>query len=1050
MRGVRAAVLDRRLTPTPPGVAGELYLGGNRLARGYLRHPGLTAERFVADPFGPPGSRLYRTGDLVRWLDDGSLEFLGRTDHQVKIRGYRVELREIETALARLPEISQALADLRGIAGREYLVAYLDTAAGIDVLSDSEIRTALAGWLPAYMIPARFIRLNGFPRQAHGKIDRKAFPEPDSMAPAVNPGRVAPRNQTERTIADIWMQILELPEVGVHDNFFDLGGNSLLATRVVARLRKSLGHAVAPVGVMDIFKYPTVAELAVFMTQTGDFSSPQLLYELTPLVREDERTLSFVCAPYGGAHASVYAELAAALPAGNSLYAIQVPGRDLGLPEEQLPIDRLAQKCTEEILRSIRGPLVIYGHCAPGGALAVAIAQQMEARGRQVEAVYLGGIFPTAQPTGWLLKPLTRLIEMDRLRSDRHHANWLRGMGSDISDLDTDQTRVMVRAMREDGRLAEAYFTELFSGGARKLRAPVISVVGERDPSSAFYQERYLEWALLSDSLAVVLLREAGHFFVRHRAAELAEIVTLTHQAILNDDTAGLSRIRLGDNATWWLHDCTTITARTAPDDLRLVPDRTSAIAEGGPRTNPRRVTAAGPAPGMRRFLAVALAQLVSITGSTLTEFALPLWVYLSTGSLARFGLLAVASLVPGIVAAPLAGAIVDRYDRRRVMIAGDLAAGTAEAFLLVLAWASALQLWQVYVVAAFLSAALAFQRTAYMSAIPQIVPKRYLGHANGIVQAATGFAQFIAPLIGVGLLAAVGLRGILSVDAVSYAIAIGTVLLVRFPVTMAVRRTESMLAEIAEGLWFTLRQPSFRAMIILFAALSLALAPLFILVSPLVLSFSSLSAVAEMAVIAGAGAAAAGLVMTVWGGPQIRRMLGIRLMAFVLAVSALLLGLRPNLISIGVGVFGVGFCVSTINGIIMTIIQTKVPQRLQGRVIALNTMIAATAVPFGFGVVAPYGPRLLQPLSAATGTTGMIVRVIVGTGPGREIGLLDIACAAAIALLALWAGRFRRLARFDVDVHDALPDDLVGIESMGQVTATAIGGHREPSPGEP
>jgi amino acid adenylation domain-containing protein len=1038
MPGVRAMVLDDHLRSAAPRVAGELYVGGDRLARGYLGRPALTAERFVADPFGPAGGRLYRTGDRVRWRDDGTLEFLGRTDHQVKIRGYRVELGEIEAALADLPGVTAALADLRGPAGRQQLVGYLDLAEGAAAPADADIHSFLAGRLPEYMVPARVIALHGFPRQAHGKVDRKALPDPDADRSGART-YVAPRTEAEQTIADIWRQILELDQVGVHDNFFELGGHSLLATRVVAALRRAFDGVAVPISVMDMFKYPTVAQLAAVAATQRD--EPHLLYELTPPVAAATRTASFVCAPYGGAHASVYQKLAAALPADCSLYGIEVPGRDIARAQEALPVDQVAETCVAEILRDISGPLVIYGHCGPGGALAVAIAQGLEAAGRQIDALYLGGVFPFARPTGRILGPLSRFVENDRMRGDRNHANWLRGMGSEIADLGEEQVASMVAAMRQDGRLAEAYFTDLFATGARKLRAPVISVVGGKDPGGQFYQERFKEWGFLGDPLAAVVLDEAGHFFVQYRAAELAEILTRTHRAIAAGAADILSADARGPDATWWLHDYTVTGPQAAEPEATEPAATRPAAAEKAPRPP---APGPGPAPGLKRFTAVALSQLVSITGSTLTEFALPLWIYLDTGSLARFGLLAVLGLLPGIAIGPLAGALVDRYDRRRVMIAGDLAAGITQAVLLVLAWTNTLQLWHLYVLIAVLSVALAFQRTAYLSAIPQIVPKRYLGHANGMVQTGFGFAQFIAPLIGVGLLATVHLRGILAFDVASYLVAIGVILLVRFPVAMAVQRAESVIEEIRQGFRFTLTQPSFRAMILFFAALNLFLSPLFVLLSPLVLSFSNLRGVAEVAFVGGLGGVVAGLTMTVWGGPQTRRMATIRVAAVALAAFAVLTGLRANLVLIDIGAFGMAFSIATANGIIMTIIQTKVPQRLQGRIFALNMMIASVTVPIGFGVIAPYGTRLLNLVVTAGGPVGSAVRATLGGGPGRGIGLLYIACGLALALLALTAGLVRRLAQFDRAVPDARPDDLLGLEEMSRRSR----GH-QPSPAE-
>ena len=832
-------------------------------------------------------------------------------------------------------------------------------------------------------MPSAVEVLPAFPLTVTGKVDRRALPAPDYKSRDY----VAPRTPAERAIAGIWTQVLGVDQVGVHDNFFEVGGHSLLATRVVGELRKAFDGAAWPVSVMDMFTHPTVAELAALLAEPRDEQAGRrLLYELTPSVTEP--ALSLVCAPYGGANASVYQPLAKALPVGCALYAIEVPGHDPALDSEQPPVEEVAEACAAEILRQVRGPLVLYGHCAPGGALAMAIAQRLEAAGRPLDALYLGGVFPAARPTGRILGPFGRLFNPDWLHGDRSEANWLIGMGADVAALDPDQLRFMIRATRKDARLAVSYFTELLASNPRKLRAPVISVVGSRDPGTDYYQERFAEWGFLSGSVTAVVLDEAGHFFLGPRAEELAEILTQVHPQILAAGPQDLTRDARGPEATWWLHDSITVTDEPGSNE----PAESSAVASYDEQAR------SGP-PGLRRFMAVALAQLVSITGSTLTEFAVPLWIYLQTGSLQRFGLLAAVGVLPGVFLGPLAGAIVDRCDRRRVMIGSGLAAGAAEAVLLALAWTGQLQVWTIYVLVGLLSVAVVFQRTAYASAIPQIVPKRYLGHANGMVQAGYGFGQLVAPLFGVGLLALIGLRGILAADVASYAVATGVVLCVRFPPLMALQRTESVLAEMVNGFKFVLHQPSFRAMLILFAASNLLLTPFFILISPLVLSFSHLPEVALATAAAGTGGLLSGLAMSVWGGPKRRRMAGVCASELLLALFAVVTGLRPNLVLIMLGTFGMAFSLGLANGIVMTIIQTKVPQRLQGRVFAINLTVAAAAVPLAFAVIAPYGTRLLRPVVTASGPLGDAVRAVVGTGfwPGDRIVLRGLrSCAGA------------------------------------------------------
>ncbi|WP_371669343.1 amino acid adenylation domain-containing protein [Streptomyces sp. NBC_00289] len=251
-------ILDERLTPVPPGESGELYLSGEGLARGYHRRPALTAERFVACPFGAPGGRMYRTGDVVRQRADDALEFVGRVDEQVKIRGYRVELGEIEEALRRLPEVAQARVVAREeTPGTPHLAGYVVPASGHSP-EPAALRAALGDWLPAYMVPAGIAVLDRFPLTPAGKIDRKALPPLDFTRSRTS-GR-APETEHERALAALFGDVLGTDGVGADDSFFDLGGNSLLATRLVSRIRAELG---AELPIRAVFEDRTAAALAL-------------------------------------------------------------------------------------------------------------------------------------------------------------------------------------------------------------------------------------------------------------------------------------------------------------------------------------------------------------------------------------------------------------------------------------------------------------------------------------------------------------------------------------------------------------------------------------------------------------------------------------------------------------------------------------------------------------------------------------------------------------------------------------------------------------------
>ncbi|MET0399317.1 MAG: non-ribosomal peptide synthase/polyketide synthase [Longimicrobiaceae bacterium] len=254
--GARAYVLDPELAPQPVGVPGELYLAGEGLARGYAGRPGLTAERFVPDPFGEPGSRMYRVMDRARWRPDGELEYLGRSDRQVKVRGFRVEPGEVEAALERHARVREAVVVAREDApGDARLVAYVVPEAGGEP-TWAELRAHLAGWLPDYMVPGALVVLDRLPLGVGGKVDRRALPAPRWGAEAAY---AAPRTPLEAVLADVFAAVLRRERVGIHDGFFELGGHSLLATRVLSRLRGALGVEVP---LRAVFEAPTVAALA--------------------------------------------------------------------------------------------------------------------------------------------------------------------------------------------------------------------------------------------------------------------------------------------------------------------------------------------------------------------------------------------------------------------------------------------------------------------------------------------------------------------------------------------------------------------------------------------------------------------------------------------------------------------------------------------------------------------------------------------------------------------------------------------------------------------
>ncbi|GAA2381562.1 hypothetical protein GCM10010404_42370 [Nonomuraea africana] len=370
----RMEILDERGERVPVGTPGELCLGGVQLARGYVNRPGLTAERFVPDPYGPPGARLYRTGDVARWLPGGEVEYLGRSDFQVKIRGQRVELGEIEAVLAAQPEVRSAVVTLR----EERLVGYVVLEPGAEI-DGTALAVRLRGRLPEHMVPASWVALEALPVTVNGKLDRAALPAPGE------PGReryVPPRDPFEARLAVLWEETLGVRAVSVHDDFFALGGHSLLALRLTMRLRKELGRDVA---LSTVLTAPTVALLAAELRRPQDNDgAPERIVPLRP---GGDRTPIFLFHALGG-QVFRYLPLTRHLGADQPVYAIQAAGLAPG-EEPHATLEEMVDDYVAHLLK-IRphGPYVLGGFCI-GGNIALESARRLRAMGEQVPLVAL-------------------------------------------------------------------------------------------------------------------------------------------------------------------------------------------------------------------------------------------------------------------------------------------------------------------------------------------------------------------------------------------------------------------------------------------------------------------------------------------------------------------------------------------------------------------------------------------------------------------------------------------------------------------------------------
>ncbi|WAZ19304.1 amino acid adenylation domain-containing protein [Streptomyces cinnabarinus] len=451
----RLYVLDAGLQPCPPGVPGELYLAGRQLADGYLRRAELTASRFVADPFGPAGTRMYRTGDLARWTADGEIEYLGRTDHQVKLRGQRIELGEIETALTAQPGVDGACALVR----EDRLVGYV--TGGADPVA---VRAALARELPEHMVPAAVVALDAFPLSPNGKLDRRELP-----APLFAGGESARRPATarEETLTLVFAQVLGVEQVGPDDAFFDLGGTSLLAVRLVARIRQEFG---AELTIGSLFEAPTPAALAARLDDTGPAASDALDVVL-PLRATGDRPPLFAVHPAGGL-AWCYAGLAARLGPEQPVHGIQARGL---AGDEPLPSS--LQEQAEDYVRRIRavrphGPYRLVGWSV-GGVLAHTVAVLLQEAGERVDLLALLDAFPAEQwrerpapEEGDALTAVLRMAGFDR-RGERTRDDvlaTLRRAGSPLAGLSEHTLARIVDIVPNHARMMREHHHRRYEG----------------------------------------------------------------------------------------------------------------------------------------------------------------------------------------------------------------------------------------------------------------------------------------------------------------------------------------------------------------------------------------------------------------------------------------------------------------------------------------------------------------------------------------------------------------------------------------------------------
>lgn len=431
---------------------------------------------------------------------------------------------------------------------------------------------------------------------------------------------------------------------------------------------------------------------------------------------------------------------------------------------------------------------------------------------------------------------------------------------------------------------------------------------------------------------------------------------------------------------------------------------------------------AAAAPPGFRTFVRVWAGQLVSGVGSGFTSFALGVWVYRATGSVTGFSLILVAATLPTVLLLPFAGALVDRWDRRRTMIGADAVSASATLSLALLLYAGRLRLGHIYLAAMVQAAAGAFQWPAYSAATTLLVPRHRLGRAAGMVEFAYAAAGILSPLLAGILIGRIGIPGVMLIDCGTFLVAVGTLASVRFPRPAA--RTgarPSLRDEIRLGVRYVAERPGLRRLLAFFSSINLFVNFNHVLIVPLVLSFATPAVLGAALSTGAAGLLLGGTVMSAWGGPR-ARVRGIVVGGGLVGMSMMVTGVRPWAPLVAAGLFLFNFWMPVVNGCSQAVWQVKVPPELQGRVFAIRRMIATCTAPVCYLAAGPLADRVFAPLLAPGGAlAGRLGPLLGGTGAGRGIGLLFVVMGGMCVLVTVGGLLSPRLMRMEDDLPDAL-----------------------------
>ncbi len=425
-------------------------------------------------------------------------------------------------------------------------------------------------------------------------------------------------------------------------------------------------------------------------------------------------------------------------------------------------------------------------------------------------------------------------------------------------------------------------------------------------------------------------------------------------------------------------------------------------------------------------FLIVWFGQLVSLVGTRLTAFALGIWVYQQTGSVTRFVLIAVFTALPGILMLPITGVLVDRWDRRKVMMLSDAGTALCTAVIMLLLWSEQLQLWQIYLLMAIMSVFGSFQWPAYTAATTMLVPKKHYGRAAGMLPLARSIAETLAPFAGGVLVLTIGLPQILFIDVLTFLFAIGSLALIRIPMPPKTQESktgqQSFWQEAAFGWTYILKRPGLLALLLFFTAHNLLVGTVWVLPTPLVLSFASVDVLGYVLAASGAGMLIGSLVMSTWGGPK-RQMTGIYGAWLLRGLCYIVAGLRPSAILFACAYSLSLFTLPIMGGCSQAIWQRKVAPDLQGRVFSIRKMLAFSSVPVAHLLAGPLADHVFEPALMAGGALASSVGVVIGVGPGRGMGFIFVLAGLLLVLKTVIGISYARLRNLETDLPDITPN---------------------------